>query len=136
MASVALSTVLDSGAPDGRTDYTTIVLIHGRVMGQSGTFKKLLPLASGHGVGIIAANRRDYPGSHPYTPEERARLERLAAASPEAADVRSEAENFLRERGREVYDYLVDLVKREAIPPTRAEGDDARGGIVLVGWSV
>ena len=29
MAAVALSTVLDSGAPEGRTDYTTVVLVHG-----------------------------------------------------------------------------------------------------------
>ena len=46
----------------------------------------------------------------------------------------------MRDRGREVYDYLADLVKREAIPPLRAGGDDAhtklKGGIVLVGWSL
>ncbi len=44
--------------------------------------------------------------------------------------------DFLRDRGRELYDYLVDLVKREAIPPIRAEGDDTRGGIILAGWSL
>ena len=39
-----------------------------------GTFVKLLPLAHAHNTRIILINRRDYPGTTPYTDEERAAL--------------------------------------------------------------
>ena len=36
---------------------------------------------------------------------------------------------------KELYDYMVDLVKRENIPPARGDGAIKQGGIVLAGWS-
>ena len=38
----------------------------------------------------------------------------------------------MRDRAREVYDYLAELVVREDIPRANGSG---KGGIVFVGWS-
>ncbi|RDX41295.1 hypothetical protein OH76DRAFT_1412218 [Lentinus brumalis] len=131
----ALCACLDSGAPPGSTDYTTLVVIHGLIW-HGGNFKKLLPLAAGQNARVIALNRRDYPGSEPYSDDERAILARLATASPDSPAAKAEAREFMRERAREVFDYLVDLVERERIPPAQGDGEDAKGGIVLAGWSL
>ncbi|TBU29253.1 Alpha/Beta hydrolase protein [Dichomitus squalens] len=131
---IVLRAVLDSGAPHGLTVYTTVVVVHG-LMWQGANFKKLLPLATQQRTRFIAVNRRDYPGSTPYTPDERAQFERLAASSPNDAGAQAEAVEVMRDRARELYDYLVDLIQSEDIPLSRTEGEDARGGIILVGWS-
>ena len=103
----------------------------------SANFKRLLPLAAQHNSRVIALNRRDYPGSAPYTAEERATLARLATASPDTASERGEeAMMFMRERGGEVYDYVLDLVKRDRIPPVHGDGQSTKGGIVIAGWSL
>ncbi|KAI0739377.1 hypothetical protein C8Q80DRAFT_1357285 [Daedaleopsis nitida] len=73
----------DSGPPEGSTDYTTLVLLHGYAW-QSGIFSKLLPLASKHNARLVLVNRRDYPGATPYTDDERAVL-RDAEKDPAAA---------------------------------------------------
>ncbi|KAI0355227.1 alpha/beta-hydrolase [Trametes cingulata] len=121
---------LDSGAPEGSTDYTTVVIIHGWGW-HSGSFKKLLQFAKQHNARVVLVNRRDYPGSDPYTPKELATAARLATTpdSPESAE---EAEAFMRDRAREVYDFLADFVRRERIP--RPQGN--AGGLVVVGWSL
>ncbi|KAI0691961.1 hypothetical protein C8T65DRAFT_670209 [Cerioporus squamosus] len=98
----------------------------------SGNFKKLLPLAPKFNARIVLVNRRDYPGSVPFTVEERAQITRLASApagSPEAAE---EMEVLMKKRARELYDYLVDLVKRGGIIPAQGK----QGGLVLAGWSL
>ncbi|KAI0682296.1 Alpha/Beta hydrolase protein [Cerioporus squamosus] len=132
----ALRAFLDSGAPPGSTNYTTIVVIHGLIWHGGEFFKKLLPLAAAHNARVIALNRRDYPGSKPYSEQERVVLTRLASSSPDSPSTREEAWDFLRERAREVYEYLADLVKRESIPPVQGSGQDAKGAIVLAGWSL
>ena len=43
---------------------------------------------------------------------------------------------FMRERGGEVYDYVLDLVKRDRIPPVHGDGRSTKGGIVIAGWSL
>ncbi|KAI0713888.1 hypothetical protein C8Q76DRAFT_732741 [Earliella scabrosa] len=62
MSTSPLGTILDSGAPTGSTDYTTLVLVHG-LMWHGANFEKLLPYAKQNNARIIAVNRRDYPGS-------------------------------------------------------------------------
>ena len=97
-----------------------------------GNFKKLLPLARENNVRIVLPNRRDYPGSTPFSPDEVARLAELAnapAGTPGAAEG-TQAE--MKARARELYDYLVDLVQTQNIP--RAQGKT--GGIVVAGWSI
>ena len=43
---------------------------------------------------------------------------------------------FMRERGGEVHDYVLDLVKRDRIPPVHGDGQSTKGGIVIAGWSL
>ncbi|RPD55325.1 hypothetical protein L226DRAFT_513358 [Lentinus tigrinus ALCF2SS1-7] len=129
-----LGTFLDSGAPAGSTDYTTLVVIHGLGF-HGGNFRKLIPLASQFNARVVVMNRRDYPGSVPFTPKERAEIARLAdapAGTPGAAEA---TETFMKERGRELYDYLVDLVKCGGVLPAQDQ-DKKKGGIVLAGWSL
>ncbi|KAI0355228.1 hypothetical protein OH77DRAFT_1437142 [Trametes cingulata] len=128
---LALRAFLDSGAPEGSTDYTTLVILHG-LGWHAGNFKKLLPFAKQLNVRIVLVNRRDYPGSRPYTPEERAALARLASAdpSPEAA---ADTAAFVKQHARDIYDFLADFVQHERVP---APQGNATGGIVIVGWSL
>ncbi|KAI0261748.1 alpha/beta-hydrolase [Gloeopeniophorella convolvens] len=101
---------LDSGAPPTGTsgDYTTLVLLHGYGR-PADIFGRLLPLANG-GVSsrIVLINRRGYPGSDPFTDEE------LAALSPtvqDASEGSKSAAHFMKERARELYDFLGRLIK-------------------------
>ncbi|EJF58001.1 hypothetical protein DICSQDRAFT_173368 [Dichomitus squalens LYAD-421 SS1] len=41
----------------------------------------------------------------------------------------------MRDRAGELYDYLVNLIQHEDIPLSRTGGEDAQGGVILVGWS-
>ena len=67
-----------------------------------------------------------------FTDEERAGLKALAHAAPGSPDaVRGTAE-FMKARARELYDYLVELVRSGGTRPVNREG---KGGIVLAGWS-
>jgi len=59
----------DSG-PLQDTEYTTLFFIHGHTF-HSGIFQRLVPFAPAHRLRIICLNRREYPGSTPYSSEER-----------------------------------------------------------------
>ncbi|KAI0365120.1 alpha/beta-hydrolase [Pilatotrama ljubarskyi] len=121
---------LDSGAPEGSAEYTTVVIIHGWGW-HSGSFKRLLPFAKQYNARVVLVNRRDYPGSDPYTPEELATAARLAT-TPDSPETAAEAEAFMRDRAREVYNFLADFVRRERIPRAQTNA----GGLVVVGWSL
>ena len=81
---------------------------------------------------IVLPNRRDYPGSAPFSPEELENLSKLANATPGSPEAVEGTEQEMKARAREVYDYLIDLVKTERIPPVQGQ----TGGIVLAGWSL
>lgn len=85
----------------------------------------MLPLAESHNSRIVLVNRRDYPGAIPYSDEEMHLLSSTMLDTPEAA---ANIKLFAEARAREVYDFLVHLVKTENIP--------VDGGIVLAGWSL
>ncbi|OSC96865.1 hypothetical protein PYCCODRAFT_1399794 [Trametes coccinea BRFM310] len=125
-----LGTYLDSGVPAGSHNYTTVVLIHGWGW-HSAVFKRLIPFAEQYNTRLLLVNRRDYPGAEPYTPEEKANLARIASA-PDSPETKEEAKAAMRDRGRELYDFLLDYVQREDIP--RANGNE--GGIIVLGWSM
>ena len=97
-----------------------------------GNFKKLLALARDHNVHIVLPNRRDYPGSTPFSPDEVARLSSLANATPGSPEAVAGTQNEMKARARGVYDYLVGLIETEHIP--RAQGK--AGGIIVAGWSL
>ncbi|KAL1945086.1 hypothetical protein VTO73DRAFT_2706 [Trametes versicolor] len=127
----------DSGAPAGHDDYTTLIIVHGYVW-HAGTFVKLQPLAATYGVRIIALNRREYPGSVPYTAEERALLPPVPDKPLTDADqIRSAQqmlEMFMRDRAHELYQTIEGLVVERNLPP--ASTGSQTSGIVLVGWSL
>ena len=100
----------------------------------SGVFRKLLPLACTHNARVILLNRRDFPGTEPYTEEELALLppppgEEQAGTFTEGPNVRA----FMQARARELYDLLMHFVVKHKIPPAHPEKN--AGGIVVGGWS-
>ncbi|KAI8989169.1 hypothetical protein BD414DRAFT_486289 [Trametes punicea] len=128
----------DSGRPQGHDDYTTVIVLHGYVW-HAGIFSKLFPLAQSRGIRLISLNRREYPGATPYTAEERALLPPVLDKPPtNEGEIRSASEmleTFMRQRARELYECLQALVVERSIPRIRADSS-AKGGIILVGWSL
>ena len=95
----------------------------------AGIFTPLLPHAHAQNARVVAVNRRDYPGTRPYPPEERALLEKTKETG--AVELALE---FVMNRGREVLAFLAELVRRDGIPLADVRAN--AGGIVLVGWSL
>ncbi|KIJ45941.1 hypothetical protein M422DRAFT_166044 [Sphaerobolus stellatus SS14] len=58
----------DSGAPN-ESSYKTLIIVHGHTF-HSGIFERLFPLAKSRALRLICVNRRAYPDTTPYTPEE------------------------------------------------------------------
>ncbi|KAI0630696.1 hypothetical protein C8Q77DRAFT_1160239 [Trametes polyzona] len=128
----ALHVLVDSGRPKHSSAYTTLVLVHG-LGWHAGNFQNILPFAKQFNARIVLVNRRDYPGSLACTPEEHAQLSRLAQSAT-TADVSEDTSAVMAGHAYDIYDFLVDFVRRERIPI--AGHDDGAGGIVLVGWSL
>lgn len=86
---------------------------------------------------IVLLNRRDYTGSLPYTEAERGLLTALSpeimSSAAEAAIAKKNAATFMRDIARELYDFLVQLVKSSNLPPL--DRGTNKGGIVVAGWS-
>ncbi|TFK81087.1 hypothetical protein K466DRAFT_558342 [Polyporus arcularius HHB13444] len=129
-----LHVVHDTGVPDMPVDYTTLIFIHGYVW-NSEIFSKLIPVVKAQGTRLLLVNRRDYPGSIPYTEEELAIL--TASASTADGDhlpaIRLNLLSYMRARAREVYDFLEELVRHDQVPPAKPK--ENIGGIVIAGWS-
>jgi hypothetical protein len=82
-----------------------------------------------YNIRIVLVNRRDYPGSDPYTDVERNQL--AAAATASEAEALKIVEDYMRDRARELFDFLAAYVKQEYIPTRRGD----YGGIVFCAWS-
>ncbi|KAJ6544334.1 Alpha/Beta hydrolase protein [Mycena capillaripes] len=108
----------DSGAVAGGGDYTTLVIIHGHTF-HSGTFQRLNPFAQPNSLRIISVNRREYPGSSPYSTEE---LNAFADGND------AERASLLEQQGRDLAMFLDALIEEKSLPQT--------GGIALIGWSL
>ena len=106
--------------------------IHAPNTYHTGNFKKFIPLAPKFNARVVLVNRRDYPGSAPFTSEERAEFARLASTPAGAPGAAEAMELIMKERARELYDYLVQLVKRGGVVPAQGK----KGGLVLAGWSL
>ncbi|KAL1702174.1 Alpha/Beta hydrolase protein [Schizophyllum commune] len=109
----------DSGAPLS-SSYTTIVLIHGHTW-HSAVFDRLLPLARSRNVRLVCVNRRLYPGSTPYTPEETEEI-----ASPDPSRV-------LAKQGALLARFVARLPAALQLPRPH---HGRAGGIMLAGWSL
>ena len=101
---------------------TTIILAHARRT--AAVFKRVQDVAINQGVRYIALNRRNYPGSTPYTQEE---MNVLINGNKEQKD------GWHRDHGHEVGMFIYKLIEKGGIPPISA--DRKTGGIVIHGWS-
>ncbi|KAI0043485.1 hypothetical protein FA95DRAFT_1546320 [Auriscalpium vulgare] len=110
----------DSGPLDG--PYTTLVMVHGTAF-HAGIFRHMLPLAPPNGVRIVLLNRRDYPETTPFSPDE---LEALGSAD---LVIRAKA---LGQQGLDVGHFLAWFVRTQSVPPVSGRF----GGIALVAWSL
>nr|VWP01617.1 Atypical/PIKK/TRRAP protein kinase [Ganoderma boninense] len=126
--------VADSGAPEGSEDYTTVVLFTGIRGPAPEACRNMLPLAKASNARLILANRRDYAATIRFSAQERADLFSAAAVvktEPDVAQMKVLA--WMRDRAREVYDLLVDIVRENKIPLAHPKANT--GGIVVAGWS-
>ncbi|KAH9158762.1 alpha/beta-hydrolase [Lactarius sanguifluus] len=115
---------LDTGPPPlHQKDYVTLVMVHGRG-GTADFFVRFLPLAGKLRARVVAINRRDYPGSAPFSEEDRALLLSTTHDTPAASE---SADHYMKARAGELYDFLTQLVKTEELPTN---------SIVLAGWSL
>ncbi|KAK1235459.1 hypothetical protein PQX77_001311 [Marasmius sp. AFHP31] len=119
----------DTGAPPSSTEYTTMVIVHGLGFPGAG-FEPLQTQALSSNLRVIALNRRDYPGSTPFSDVE---LEALHSGNG------SRAQEFHANLGLHLWLFLKKLIEEEDVPPISTKvpaGAQRSGGIVLMGWSL
>ena len=88
----------------------------------------MIPFAAANRVRLILVNRRDYPGSTPFSDAE------LAELGSSDLETRAKA---LAQQGLEIGLFLAWLIREENIPPVVIDRDGKRqGGIALVAWSL
>ena len=80
---------------------------------------------------LILVNRRGYPGSDPFTDEERNLL--FSKGKPYDV-VNANMQIWMSHRAVEIYDFLSLLIQNENIPPY--DPSTHTGGISLSGWSL
>jgi len=114
---------IDSGPPDSQI-YPTLVAIHGYGW-DSGVFRKVLLEARAKDIRFIALNRRDFPGSTPFSQEELAKLK-----SPDVG--KSALLDFMRARGLELIGFIYNIIGLLNLPTRLASGE---GAISILGWS-
>lgn len=132
----------DSGAPSS-SPYTTIFAVHGVVFTNcmylvpinsrvciadaplTVIFKKVQAVAPSKGFRFVALSRRGFPGSTPYTQEERNTI----------TDSKVSPENryaFMQARGNEIATFIDMFISKFDLPPVSS---DKKGGSILLGWS-
>ena len=90
----------------------------------------MLQFAAAYRARLILVNRRDYPGSTPFSDTE--------LASLGSGNLRTRAKALVQQ-GLDIGLFLAWLVREEKIPPMSIEPDsngNRRGGIALVAWSL
>ncbi|KAF8893775.1 hypothetical protein BD779DRAFT_1435527 [Infundibulicybe gibba] len=110
----------DSGAVPHSTNYTTLVMLHGSAF-SSHIFCKLYSLVEQQNLRIVTVQRRDYPGSTPYTDEE-------------LDDLRNGRKSFLDRLGILLAHFLEYLIREHNVPKTSM--DRSSGGFSILGWSM
>lgn len=143
--------IQDTGAPAGRSNYQTLVIVQGATSpgGELLTiynhpltqfvsamtnrltldiFSRLIPFASQFNARAVLVNRRDYPGSTPYNDTEK---QLLASCLSDTADAANNIRSYIKDRAHELYDFLCDYAISENILKISGEG-----GMTVVGWSL
>ncbi|THU97254.1 alpha/beta-hydrolase [Dendrothele bispora CBS 962.96] len=108
----------DSGAPASQS-YATFFIIHGHTF-HSGLFKRIIPVAHARNYRMIVVNRREYPGSTPYTEEE---LKVFAEGPDDNARMK-----LLLSEGSNLALLLDGLIQSLSLPQS--------GGVAVAGWSL
>ncbi|KAF5388381.1 hypothetical protein D9615_000796 [Tricholomella constricta] len=117
---------VDSGAPYYASSvYTTIVAIHGLCFTNL-IFQQLLSIARQKGVRFVAPNRRSYPGSTSFSPEEIDLI--INGGTEEAKDAE------MQSIGHQIAIFLDNFIQKFNIPPISKDGKS--GGIIFLGWSL
>ncbi|KLO13267.1 hypothetical protein SCHPADRAFT_890146 [Schizopora paradoxa] len=134
----------DTGAPQNSSNepYTTMIIVHGTAF-HSGqflaissldvdkgvqiivVFHPIIPFATRYNLRFILINRRDYPGSSPYSDED------LHNVGDTEDDKGYEA--FFKARAFEFARFIEWIVEHEDIP--KADWNGNAGGIFLMAWS-
>lgn len=83
------------------------------------SFEHLHDIAAVHNFRTIALQRRQYPGSTPFTDEE---LEEIATGS----------EKYIQKTRKTLIDFIQYVVETLHVPAIQ----DSQGGLALVGWSM
>ncbi|KZS94234.1 alpha/beta-hydrolase [Sistotremastrum niveocremeum HHB9708] len=104
-------------------NYKTLVIVHGYSW-HSAVFSRLLPLAPKHGIRLICVNRRDFPSSTPYAPQE---------IDPVRTGDAQDYAKFMNARAQELGRFIHHLLEVEGIPGLDEKG---QGGVSLLGWSL
>jgi len=89
-----------------------------------GVFKRLLPLAHGQQIRLVLPNRRDYPGSKPYTQEDVDLIQ--------SADSKQHSQ-FFSDRAIDLAEFIVAFAEKECLPKVDASGTS--GGVAIMAWS-
>ncbi|KNZ78568.1 hypothetical protein J132_11206, partial [Termitomyces sp. J132] len=105
----------DSGPPS-KSAYVTIFFLHGLTF-HSGIFQRLADSAWSRQLRIIAFNRREYPGSSPYTDDER-RVIRTGSFE--------ERLSFVQEQGKLIVLAVDGLIQQLSLPRR----------VAVAGWSL
>jgi len=113
----------DSGVPPNGS-YITIFALHGMCF-SAPIFQKAQEAALGKGVRFVAINRRNYPGSTPFTSQE---LEVVNTGTP------GQRAAWLTDRGHEIGTFIAKFIKENNLSPISSGGKS--GGSILLGWSV
>lgn len=101
------------------------------VDGAVGIFQKVIDLAPSKSIRFVALNRRTFPGSTPFTPEERNVI--FTGGEGEA-----ERDAHIEGRGHEIAVFVVEFIRKYDLPPPTRSGGERRpgnGGVAILGWS-
>lgn len=104
---------------------THFVLGHDKRILHSAVFHPMIPFASQYNLRLVLVNRRDYPGSSPYSDED------LRNVQDTEDDKGYEA--FFRARASEFAKFIEWIITHENVP--KADWKSNTGGVFLMAWS-
>ncbi|KAG6827752.1 hypothetical protein H0H92_010574 [Tricholoma furcatifolium] len=111
----------DSGPPASSSDYTTLIILHGTAF-NGGSFEKLHNLAHDFNLRTVVLNRREYPGSSPYT-------------DAEINDIHHGRKVALDRLAIQLGDFVRQFVEKNPGVPKIGPGRKS-GGLAIMGWSM
>lgn len=88
-------------------------------------FSRVAAKANESGVRVVLVNRRGYPGTAPFTEEEKVQHAALQERTPEGGKA---TRDFFRYRAREILEILEKFIVEEKIAK--------EGGVILSAWSL